>query len=59
VQGYLLARPMEPDDLTRWLTEEPRALPPAPAAAPAIEAESEDLGDPGDTPSDVPESEKS
>lgn len=43
VQGYLLAKPMEPDDLTRWLTEEPRALPPAPR----------------DTPTDVPQSEKS
>ncbi|WP_051703894.1 bifunctional diguanylate cyclase/phosphodiesterase [Glycomyces sp. NRRL B-16210] len=43
VQGYLLAKPMEPDDLTRWLTEEPLALPPAPR----------------DTPDDVPESEKS
>lgn len=43
VQGYLLAKPMDPDELTRWLTGEPRALPPGP----------------GDTPEDVPESEKS
>jgi diguanylate cyclase (GGDEF)-like protein len=49
VQGYLLAKPMEPDDLTRWLTEEPKALPPAPRAVPS----------PRDTPHDVPESEKS
>jgi diguanylate cyclase (GGDEF)-like protein len=60
VQGYLLARPMEPDDLTRWLTEEPRALPPAPAAAaPAIAVEPETPDGPGDTPTDVPNSEKS
>jgi diguanylate cyclase (GGDEF)-like protein len=51
VQGYLLAKPMDPDDLTRWLTEEPKALSSKPTAAPS--------GDAGDTPSDVPESEKS
>ncbi|SDD35880.1 putative bifunctional diguanylate cyclase/phosphodiesterase [Glycomyces harbinensis] len=53
VQGYLLAKPMDPDDLTRWLTEEPRALASAPIVVPAAEAE------PADTPEDVPESEKS
>ena len=32
VQGYLLAKPMDPDDLTRWLTDQPRALSPSPEA---------------------------
>ncbi|MEU5873642.1 EAL domain-containing protein [Glycomyces sp. NPDC047369] len=49
VQGYLLAKPMDPDDLTRWLTEEPKAL----------ASEAYDVPGPRDTPSDVPESEKS
>nr|BFF27339.1 hypothetical protein GCM10025732_53040 [Glycomyces mayteni] len=49
VQGYLLAKPMDPDDLTRWLTEEPRALTTEPYGVPG----------PRDTPTDVPESEKS
>jgi diguanylate cyclase (GGDEF)-like protein len=49
VQGYLLAKPMDPDDLTRWLTEEPRAL----------ASEAYTVPEPRDTPSDVPESEKS
>jgi len=53
VQGYLLAKPMHPDDLTRWLTEEPRALPAEPAAVPAP------VPAPRDTPVDVPQSEKS
>lgn len=54
VQGYLLAKPMEPDDLTRWLTEEPRALAAEPTAIPS----DDDPAD-RDTPTDVPESEKS
>ncbi|GAA2304405.1 hypothetical protein GCM10009853_071760 [Glycomyces scopariae] len=49
VQGYLLAKPMDPDDLTRWLTEEPKALSSEAYAVPG----------PRDTPTDVPESEKS
>ncbi|MEU6247251.1 EAL domain-containing protein [Glycomyces sp. NPDC047010] len=49
VQGYLLAKPMDPDDLTRWLTEEPKALTTEPYGVPG----------PRDTPTDVPESEKS
>jgi len=59
VQGYLLAKPMDPEDLTRWLVEEPRALPPAPREpidGRIVEAE---VADPGDTPNDVPKSEKS
>ncbi|MCD0443861.1 EAL domain-containing protein [Glycomyces sp. A-F 0318] len=62
VQGYLLAKPMEPDDLTRWLTEEPKALAAEPAGADAAPdaADGADADpDGGDTPTDVPESEKS
>ncbi|MFC3491408.1 putative bifunctional diguanylate cyclase/phosphodiesterase [Glycomyces rhizosphaerae] len=59
VQGYLLAKPMDPEDLTRWLTEEPRALPPSPR--PPIDGAivAAEVDDPGDTPNDVPKSEKS
>ncbi|WP_148102608.1 putative bifunctional diguanylate cyclase/phosphodiesterase [Glycomyces terrestris] len=49
VQGYLLAKPMDPDDLTRWLTEEPKAL----------ASEAHPVPRPRDTPNDVPGSEKS
>jgi diguanylate cyclase (GGDEF)-like protein len=57
VQGYLLAKPMDPDDLTHWLTEEPKALASGPIAVPGTGPGA--AADPGDTPNDVPESEKS
>ena len=59
VQGYLLAKPMEPDDLTRWLTEEPKALPSSVPIDPEEVIDPDDGDVSGDTPKDVPESEKS
>ncbi|WP_205324815.1 EAL domain-containing protein [Glycomyces sp. YM15] len=68
VQGYLLAKPMEPDDLTRWLADDPKSLPPAlpaqsapaePVAPVTVPDDAAEAPQTGDTPNDVPKSEKS